>query len=158
MSLKRLALVSGVLLLVFAFIFFVIDLYDKTQVEKINNGLDTRLANFDYAKSIALDSINILTIKNQEEYDSAKQRYKKIMTEDLWNEYFPSNKYEGGEKNLTIRVKNISGEIINDDHFIFNIEAILTNDGVENSVRFLVYVKNGLVYKIQSLGVVDSNS
>jgi hypothetical protein len=74
------------------------------------------------------------------------------LSKDLYGEYFSTEKYEGGEKTFYVTEQEIVGEIISDDTFVYKMHLSLVEEYGETPVVLLVYVKNNIIYRIQSMG------
>lgn len=114
--------------------------------------MDNRLAPFEVSKDIALKVKGLISTRTQSEYDSNHAVFKKYMTESLLKEYFPSKEYLGGEKYFTLNENSITGEILNDKHFVFKLDLVLVQENMERPLVLLVYIKDTKIYRIQSLG------
>lgn len=138
--------------LVIAFVLYVGDMYNDKKRNEILSNMDTRLQSYDNAKVVAREVNNLISIRNDTDYQEGKRKYKKIMTSDLYKEYFITEKYQGGKKYFKIREESITGEIQDNNKIIFKIELTLIEDESETPVTLLVYINNNIIYRIQSLG------
>lgn len=116
------------------------------------SGLDTRLSAFDLAKSTTLKVQDLISIRTQEDYDAQRQVFKKILSDAMFNDYFPTAKYKGGNKTFSITSATATGEIRGATDFVFKLEMQLSDKGNKIPVTMLVFIKDNIVYKIQSLG------
>lgn len=126
----------------------------KQDVEKqrILGKLDTRLDAFNVAEGIAKKAGKLVTISNNTEYVELRSDLDKNMTKSVFNEYFPTSKYQGGKKSITVRQNSVSGAIKGDDKYIFKLDMTLVNGQLETPLILLVYIDNERIYRIQSLG------
>jgi hypothetical protein len=149
---KRLVLISGILVVSLSLLIFLINTYDSKKKAEIMHGMDTRLSSFDIAKSTAEQVQDLISIRNQEDYDTQRQKFSKMMSQSLFADYFPTVKYKGGDKSFSITHAVVTGDIVSDTHFTFKVELVLRDKGVDIPVTLLVFIKDNIMYKIQSLG------
>lgn len=125
---------------------------NETTNERILATKDTRLSAYDFAKSKSNQAVKVLSIKNDSEYQELRTKMERIMTKDLQSEYFPSKVYKGGKKDYYVVKDSVKGEIVDADSYVFKYELKLVKKDQKVPLTILIYVKNNLVYKIQSLG------
>lgn len=152
MRLKRMALISIIGFFAIVLSIIVGSMYDHTQKTKILSQMDTRLNSFDDAEAIANESKDLITIGNESDYANAESEFHKIMTTDLFNEYFPTSLYQGSEKPFTLIENSITGESIGNSAFIFKLDMTLVNGSSQTPLVQFVYIDNGLIYRIQTIG------
>lgn len=151
LTLKRLGIISLILLCVIVCSFTVIEVYDSKKVSEINATKDMRLVNYEYSKSIAVNATNILTINDQQSYNSAKEHLYSVFSSDLRDEYFPTDKRESIGIKLNKNITSVTGEIKGENSFIFKVRGVLSTEGKSFPLTMLIYVENGIVYKIENL-------
>lgn len=149
---KQAISISVIVLTLLLGVFTTVQIYDSVQVNKIISQKDTSLVAYDYAKTLSEDALKLLTINNQADYTSARNKYKKILSDEMWHDYFSSEEYQGGDKNLSIKRTGIVGSLEGGNHFVFKLSFTLTSGSQEKNSAILVYVKNNIIYKTQSLG------
>lgn len=150
--LRRLGLISLVGLFTFVLCVLVIHLYDTNKKEEITNTKDTRLDSYDSARTLSRDVKTLISIRNNSEYSTAKAEFKKTMSEDLWDEYFPTKKYEGGKKYFTLKENSVTGEILGKSNFVFKLDLTMVEGDYKTPLVLLVYIRDDMIYKIESLG------
>lgn len=149
---RRLLYSSVIVVTLLLGVVITVQLYDHVQINKIMKQKDMSLVSYDYAKSLATDTLQLLTIDNQNDYDVARAKYRKFLSDELWDSYFSTEKYTGEDKNFTIKRTGIVGSLEEDGTYVFKINFTITTDKQEKQSAILVYIKNNIVYKTQSLG------
>lgn len=152
MKSNRLVLISATLLILMGSFIVMVNLYDQQKREEILENKDTRLENYDNAKGLAREVINLIGVRDQESYNQAREYFKKNMTQSLFDEYFPSEEYMGGEKEVLFKTVSVKGDINGDNNFVFKLEVKIVSDNSETPLTLLAYIKDGLLYRIMSLG------
>jgi hypothetical protein len=152
LNLRRLGLISLGLLVLVVIIYSLVGLNNTAHLNKLTAMEDTRLATYDYAKELARKSLDLVSMDNQSKYTILREQFRKTMTKTIWDGYFTSEKYGGANKNFTIEVQDFVGEIVKDGDFVFKIDFKLVGEGTNKSARFFVYIKDNMIYKIESLG------
>lgn len=152
LTLKRLGIISLIVLLVVAAVVFLVDINKRVEMKRIMDQRDTRLDAYDYAKTLAAGVPEIITVNSQSSYNYLRDKYRKIMIEELWDEYFSYEEYLGGEKPFNITTRSVTGEILDDGGYIFKLDLEVRIGEVTSSRVLLVTVRNDRVYKIESLG------
>lgn len=114
--------------------------------------LDTRLDSFSVAEGIAKNAGKLVTISNNEDYSEFRSLLRKNMTKQVFDEYFPTDKYKGGKKSITLRQNSVSGSIKGNDSYIFKLDMTIINGQMETPLVMLVYIDNERIYRIRSLG------
>lgn len=152
MTFKNIAISLVSVFVLIAFVVISANLYDSQKRDSILSQSDTRLLKYDLAKEVARDVADLISIRSEQDYVTQRQKLSKNMTQALVDEYFPTVKYEGGKKTFTLTEKSITGEIVAPTEFVFKLELILTDGDINTPVTFLVYIKDNIITRIQSLG------
>lgn len=149
---KRFLVLSGLGLLLLSLILGGTSIYQGYKAKELRKTLDTRLTSFNYAKGLAKSVLGLLDIDGEEDFLNKKEKYREILTEEVWNEYFSNPEYYEDKNGFSLKDISLTGEILDNDNFIFKVE-VEVDDGVSVSlVTYLVYISNNLIYKIESLG------
>lgn len=112
---------------------------------------NTQLTSFYYSEAIAKEVEGLITLDGSN-YQLLSQQYKKILTTNLYNEYFPSSSYLGSPKSVVVTENSVVGEIESPNTFLFKLNLSLWNGNNKSQLIWLVSVTDGLVTNIQSLG------
>lgn len=149
---RKVAISIGAVLVIGSLIAFLVNLYVTNEKDKIYGSLDTRLDSYNYAETIARSMKDLTAIKSKDKYSELRSTLKKNMTDDLWNEYFPTEKFTGTKIPYNVVEESIKGYEVEKDEYIFKLELSLQDDEYSVPLTWFVYMKNGIVYKIESLG------
>lgn len=142
------AILLGIAVIVFGLVTF----YTTTQESKLSDLRDTRMDAYSLAKTKAESVVDVLRIANQEDYDKIRGRLRGTLTDDLFDEYFPTEKYQGTGYKLGVSKTNVVGEILDKNSFIFKMDVSVNTGAVINTVTMLIKVDGGIVTSIESLG------
>ena len=116
-----------------------------------NDGLGV----YTYYEMLAVNSLDVLQIRDAESYNLYKSTLKGKLTESLFNNYFPTDEYTGFTlENIKLEVKDIKGDITkldSENKITFKIEAMYQSGGNYQDATILVDVQNSLVSRIERI-------
>lgn len=151
MGLKRWVWISLIsILLILATVIFIAG-YNKQQTNQFIAQQDTSLVQYDYAKDLATQSLSVISVGTQADYNILRDKFKPLWSQDLWDEYFNTVNYQGGNKNFTLTVQSTEGEEIADNKYLFKIEAVMHAGVVDTPVVMLYTIDHGILVNIESL-------
>lgn len=120
--------------------------------DKIRADMDTRLNTFNSAKQVAFEVEKLILMDNQEEYAKQALYFKSLLDQNVYNEYFPSDTYGGGDKDIELQRKDMRGSIEGKKDFVFKYDALIVEGNKETPLSLLVFIKSNKIVKIKSLG------
>lgn len=151
LTLRRVGITSLGVISVLVVIGLVFVFIRMEQVDKLNSLRDTRLSDFDRAQSIAVESLGLLTIGDQKTYISSRDRFRKILSEEIWDDYFSNEGFVGSKKEIQIHIYSVSGEFLGGSNFIFKLEYTVRNGSDWVPVRSLITIRGFRVTDMRSI-------
>lgn len=150
--LKRIMLISSIVITLIVVISLLGGAYDSNKKEEIFSKENTDLLPYLNAKNTASSVKELISIRSNKGYIESKDKFRKILSTELYNEYFSTEKYQGGEKTFSLVEEEMVGGILSNESYVFKIDLVLVEEYGETPVTLLVYVKNNIIIKIKSLG------
>lgn len=145
----------GKVLILFVFLISSYGLYmlaTDYRDKDIRSELDSRLDNFNLAKQTAYEVEKLVLMDTQEGYEKQAQRFKGMLDQSVYQEYFPSDSYGGGDKDIELKRVDMRGSIEGEYTFTFKYDALIVEGKEETPLSLLVFIKGNKIIKIKSLG------
>jgi len=153
LTLRKVLLISSVVFVVLLGVLFLLDKAEESKLREIDAKMDHSLTSFTYAKSIASSMREVLIISDTNDYGYKRSKYRSLMSDSVWREYFPSENFSPARKaGYSIESERISGEILGSGYFLFKLDWVVRDGDLSYPVTLLVTVRDGVITKVESLG------
>lgn len=151
MNVKRWVGISLACLVAFVAVYGAFSWSDNRKGEQILAQRNTELDGYDFAKSLALDSLGALTAKTETEYKQVGEKVKDYWDSSTWEEYFGTVSFGGGARDQSFVQQDLGVEIVAPDSYLVKITGVLTTAQNSFPVCMLYTVKNSRVVSVESL-------
>lgn len=114
---------------------------------------DKSLLGYEQAKLLAESSISLLTMDSQQSYLSNKEKFKDKLSPDLYDMLFSGDSYTGSGTAPKVGLVASYGDLTKDfqNEYVIRLDLRIVVGISERNVQSLIFIRNGKIYKMQSL-------
>ncbi len=122
-------------------------------MDTINSERDTRLDTYNYAKTLAKDSVMLVQLQDKGAYKTIKSNIYDKLDSTMRDLYFPHSGIgtEGIYNPSTIKVDKAVGEDLGGSRFKFKVTFTISRDGLSESRTMLVGVYQNKIVSIDNI-------
>lgn len=150
MVLKKWLLISTACLSIIAFVFVISNKYLDSKEQTILSSKDNSMTEYHDARATALYFVKYLNIDSEESYTTLKSKMKELMSKSIYDEYFYSDDFPMGYKNVSVTTNSIRGEK-EGDSYIFKLDLDYVSDSVSYNFIYLVTIQDMKIRSIEKL-------
>lgn len=147
---KKWLLISAVCLSFIAFVFVITNKYLDSKEQSILTSKDNSMTEYHDSRATALYFVKYLNIDSEDSYTSLRNKMKEMMSKSIYEEYFYSEDFPIGYKNVSVTTNSIRGEK-DGDSYIFKLDLDYVSDSVSYNFIYLVTIQNMKIVSIEKL-------
>lgn len=143
-------MISTVCLSFIAFVFVVSNKYLDSKEQSILVSKDNTMTAYHDAKTTAMYFVKYLNIDSEESYTSLRNKMKELMSKTVFEEYFYSEVYPMGYKNVSVTTNSIRGDK-DGDSYIFKLDLDYVSNSTSYNFIYLVTIRDMKIVSIEKL-------